>query len=67
MRHRRLRVNQSVRDLVRETSLSVNDFIVPLFVTEGENIKEEISSMPNYFRLSLNNLKKKYKNCGIWV
>jgi len=36
----------------------VNDFIVPLFVTEGENIKEEIASMPNYFRLSLDNLKK---------
>lgn len=61
MRHRRLRVNQSVRDLVRETQLSVNDFIVPLFVTEGSNIKEEISSMPNYFRLSLDNLEKEVK------
>lgn len=61
MRHRRLRVNQSVRDLVRESHLSVNDFIVPLFVTEGSNIKEEISSMPNYFRLSLDNLEKEVK------
>ena len=61
MRHRRLRVNQSVRDLVRETQLSVNDFIVPLFVTEGSNIKEEISSMPNYYRLSLDNLEKEVK------
>lgn len=61
MRHRRLRVNQSVRDLIRESHLSVNDFIVPLFVTEGSNIKEEISSMPNYFRLSLDNLEKEVK------
>ena len=61
MRHRRLRVNQSVRDLVRESHLSVNDFIVPLFVTEGSNIKEEISSMPNYFRLSIDNLEKEVK------
>src|SRR5690554_2512601 len=61
MRHRRLRVNQSVRDLVRESHLSVNDFIVPLFVTEGSNIKEEISSMPNYFRLSIDNLEKEIK------
>mgnify|MGYP002621818009 CR=1 FL=1 len=60
-RPRILRKNASIRSLVRETSLSVDDFIVPLFVTEGENIKEEISSMPNYFRLSLDNLEKEVK------
>lgn len=60
-RHRILRKNAAVRSLVREVSLSVDDFIVPLFVTEGENVKEEIASMPNYFRLSLDNLEKEVK------
>jgi len=60
-RPRVLRKSQSVRNLVRETSLSVNDFIVPIFVTEGKNVKEEIASMPNYFRLSLDNLEKEIK------
>lgn len=60
-RPRILRKNESTRSLIRETHLSVNDFIVPLFVTEGENIKEEILSMPNYFRLSLDNLEKEVK------
>ncbi len=60
-RPRILRKNESIRSLIRETHLSVNDFIVPLFVTEGENVKEEISSMPNYFRLSLDNLEKEVK------
>lgn len=52
-RHRRLRNSQAIRSLVSETQLSVNDFIVPLFIVEGENVKEEIASMPNYFRYSL--------------
>ena len=60
-RFRRLRTNQAIRSLVSETSLSPNDFIVPLFVVEGKNIKEEIASMPNYFRLSLDNLSKEVK------
>lgn len=60
-RPRILRKNEATRSLVRETHLSVDDFIVPLFVTEGENVKEEISSMPNYFRLSLDNLEKEVK------
>jgi porphobilinogen synthase len=58
LRPRILRKNASIRSLVRETNLSVDDFIVPLFVVEGENVKEEIPSMPNYFRLSLDNLAK---------
>ena len=60
-RNRRLRTNESIRGLVRETILHPNDFIVPLFVVEGKNIKEEIPSMPNYFRLSLDNLAKEIK------
>ena len=60
-RNRRLRINDSVRSLVRETILSPNDFIVPLFVVEGKNVKEEIPSMPNYYRLSLDNIEKEVK------
>lgn len=57
-RNRRLRSNETIRSLVRETILSPSDFIVPLFVVEGKNVKEEIPSMPNYFRLSLDLLEK---------
>lgn len=60
-RGRRLRINENIRSLVRETILSPNDFIVPLFIVEGKNVKEEIPSMPNYFRLSLDNLEKEVK------
>jgi porphobilinogen synthase len=62
IRNRRLRTTESIRSLVRETVLTPNDFIVPLFVVEGKGIKEEISSMPNYFRMSLDNIEKEVKN-----
>ena len=52
-RNRILRQSQSVRSLVAETQLTPNDFIVPLFIDEGENVNTEISSMPNYYRRSL--------------
>lgn len=61
IRNRRLRTNDAIRRLVRETIISPNDFLVPLFVVEGNGIKEEIPSMPNYFRLSLDNLEKEVK------
>src|SRR5436189_3371471 len=64
-RNRRLRTNESIRSLVRETIISPNDFIVPLFVVEGSNIREEIQSMQNYFRLSLDNLEKEVKE--LWT
>ena len=60
-RNRRLRTNESIRSLVRETIISPNDFIVPLFVVEGKGVREEIPSMQNYFRLSLDNLEKEVK------
>ena len=60
-RNRRLRTNESIRSLVRETILSPNDFIVPLFIVEGKGIREEIPSMQNYFRLSLDTLEKEIK------
>ena len=61
IRNRRLRANESIRRLVRETIITPDDFIVPLFVVEGKGIKEEIASMPNYYRLSLDNLEKEVK------
>ncbi|MBT8210839.1 MAG: porphobilinogen synthase, partial [Eudoraea sp.] len=60
-RNRRLRTNESIRHLVRETILTPSDFLVPLFVVEGHDVKEEIPSMPNYFRLSLDKLEKEVK------
>ncbi|WP_289060105.1 porphobilinogen synthase [uncultured Zobellia sp.] len=60
-RNRRLRTNDSIRHLVRETILSPKDFLVPLFVTEGKGIKEEIDSMPDYYRLSLDLLSAEVK------
>lgn len=60
-RNRILRKSASIRSLVRETILSPHDFIVPLFIIEGQNIKEEISSMPGYFRMSLDNTIKESK------
>ena len=61
IRNRRLRSSEAIRGLVRETALTPNDFLVPLFVVEGKNVKEEISSMPNYFRFSLDLLEKEVK------
>ncbi|SHM89451.1 porphobilinogen synthase [Chitinophaga jiangningensis] len=52
-RNRILRTSPAIRAMVAETILTPSDFIAPLFVTEGENVKEEISSMPGYFRYSL--------------
>lgn len=52
-RNRRLRTNESIRSLVRENHVSADDLMMPLFIMEGENTQEEISSMPDYFRFSL--------------
>jgi porphobilinogen synthase len=64
-RNRRLRANESIRSLVRETIISPNDFLVPLFVVEGQGVKEEIASMPNYYRYSLDLLEKEAKD--LWA
>lgn len=55
MRPRRMRSSVNMRSLVRENVLSKNDFIYPLFVVAGENVKEEIQSMPNCYHLSVDN------------
>ncbi|PAE21735.1 porphobilinogen synthase [Robertmurraya siralis] len=52
-RHRRLRQSAAMRSMVRENQLHVEDLVYPLFVAEGENIRKEISSMPNVYQLSL--------------
>ena len=52
-RNRILRQSPAIRSLVSETILTANDFIVPLFIDEGQNIKTEIASMPGYYRNSL--------------
>ncbi|WP_129596170.1 porphobilinogen synthase [Anaerophilus nitritogenes] len=56
-RPRRLRTNKAIRSLVRETILNVDDFIYPLFVVEGEGIKEEIESLKNNYHFSIDMLK----------
>ena len=57
-RTRRLRRSEAIRRLVRETTLSVNDFVYPLFIEEGTNIETEIASMPGIMRFSLNKIAK---------
>ena len=61
-RNRRLRSSESLRTILHECSLNPNDFIVPLFVIEGKQKKEEISSMPDYYRMSIDLLPKHVKN-----
>jgi porphobilinogen synthase len=53
IRPRRLRISPAVRDMVRETTLSVKDFVYPIFVVPGINVKEEIKSMPACYHLSV--------------
>ena len=52
-RTRRLRSSKAMRDMVRNVSIKLSDFIYPLFIEEGNNIKEEISSMPGQYRWSI--------------
>lgn len=68
LRPRRLRLNENLRSMVRETNLSVKDLIYPIFVVAGENICEEIPSMPNCYHLSVDKaveLAKKISALGI--
>jgi len=60
-RNRRLRNSKVIRDLVSENKIHLNDLIVPLFIVEGKKIKEEIKSMPNYFRMSIDIIEKEVK------
>jgi Delta-aminolevulinic acid dehydratase len=60
-RGRRLRANSAIRDMVRETTLNSKDFIYPIFVVEGENIKNEISSLEGNFHYSIDRLHEVIK------
>ncbi len=60
-RNRILRQSPAIRSLIAETSLSPDDFIVPLFIDEGENVRTEIASMPGYYRMSLDLTVKEVK------
>lgn len=60
-RNRIVRATPAIRSLVAETTLTPNDFIIPLFIDEGENIETEISSMPNYYRRSIDLTVKEVK------
>lgn len=60
-RHRRLRQSSGMRNMVRETVLTVNDFIQPIFITHGEGIKNEISSMPGIYHFSIDRLEEEVK------
>ncbi len=57
-RPRRLRKNENIRRLVRETHISIDDLIYPLFIEEGTNIKKEIPSMPGIYRWSLDRINE---------
>ena len=61
IRLRRLRKNKEIREMVRETHLQASDFIYPIFIEEGKNIKKEISSMPGIFRFSIDQLEEELK------
>ncbi len=57
-RGRRLRRNETIRRMVREAKLSLDDLIYPLFVVEGDGIKKEVSSMPNVYQMSIDYIVK---------
>ncbi len=57
-RFRRLRINENLRNLVQENHLTKDDFIYPLFVKEGKNIKNEVASLPGVFQMSIDEILK---------
>jgi porphobilinogen synthase len=63
-RPRRLREKRLLRRMVRETTLSVDDFVYPLFVTHGRGVREPISAMPGQFRVSIDELLKEAKDAA---
>ena len=62
-RPRRNRKSPAIRNMVRETTLSVDNLIYPMFIVDGKGIKEEISSMPGNFRWSLDTLLPEIEEC----
>ena len=66
-RPRRLRQNDAFRRMIRETALSVDDLILPIFAINGKNVKNPISSMPGHFQLSIEILLKRLKRRLTWA
>ena len=66
-RPRRNRKNEVIRNLVEQNSLSLNDFIYPVFVLEGENKALEIASMPGIYRLSIDRMLDEIAACVSWA
>jgi porphobilinogen synthase len=62
-RSRRLRSSEQIRRLVRETNLTPSDFILPLFVCPGEDVRKEINSMPGHAQLSIDRIVKEAEEC----
>jgi porphobilinogen synthase len=62
-RPRRNRKSQVIRDMVQENHLHASDFIFPLFIIDGNNLKTEVSSMPGIFRYSIDNLLREVESC----
>ncbi len=63
-RPRRNRKSEAIREMVVETRLSKSDLIYPLFMVDGENIKQEVSSMPGIYRFSVDNLLHEISECS---
>jgi porphobilinogen synthase len=66
IRHRRLRAQDTIRRMVREHHLQVEDLIYPLFIVEGQNIKTEVPSMPGVYHFSLDRLRDELKEVIAW-
>ena len=62
IRLRRLRKNDKIRDMLNENRIYLSDFIYPLFVIEGHNIKNEIKSMPDVYQMSIDNILRECEN-----
>ncbi len=63
IRPRRLRKNETIRNMVAETAVNPDSLVYPMFVVEGESVKEEIPSMPGQFRFSIDEILKELESC----
>ena len=63
IRPRRLRKNATIRNMVAETAVNPDALVYPMFVVEGENVKEEIPSMPGQYRFSIDEILKELESC----
>ena len=63
IRPRRLRKNETIRNMVAETAVNPDSLVSPMFVVEGEGVKEEIPSMPGQFRFSIDEILKELESC----